>query len=294
MRLAYLAFLSLAACKPSATVENTMPVANLQSVRTVIVRGHTNAFAAQGNAMMLENSVLGHVQQQCGFERVERASNRPADVIIDLNITNISRGGGWLNNQAQANIDTLVVLTDGQSGELMGTARVHGKSSGMIVNNSMPESEAIEVVGKTVADLLAKSGCGGARVARVEPPRPVTPPPRPTGTGSGTVAMGSAAGSASLISNPVDESHRADAEALNTQGREKLQGGDMQGALDLFARANQLLPDARYEFNVCLALEALQRWAEADGACRRARGMAPEARLVEKIDLRLDLIAHHQ
>jgi hypothetical protein len=267
----------LAACHPSATVEHTMPVANLKIYRTVALRVHATAFASQGQAMYLESAVLEKLQRQCGFEQIGRAGTSPADVVLDLNITNAARGGGgWISNQSQANLDALLVLTDGGDGELLGTARIHGESSGMIINTGSPEHEAIDIVAKTVADLLAKSGCTGPRVARATPPPPPPPPPD----------QGSAA--------PPDEAHRAQADALNEQGKEKLYGADLAGAVAAFQQANALVPDPRYEFNACLALEAQQQWNDAIAACRAAHDMKPPVELAAKIDHRLDLLQHHQ
>jgi hypothetical protein len=270
----------IAGCHPSAVVENTMPVANLQSYRTVALRVHSTAFAAQGQAMFLERAVLDKLHQQCGFEQVGQAGTTPADVTLDLNITNTGRGGsGWITNSSTATIDTLLVLTDGQDGELLGTARIHGQSSGMIVNNAPPENEAIDVVAKSIADLLAKSGCGGPRIARQKPPEP--PPP----------AAGSAA---QTTAAPPDETRRAEAETLNSQGKDKLYGADLPGALTAFQQANALVPDARYEFNVCLTLGVQQQWDNAIAACRQARAMNPPEKLATKIDRRLDLLQRHQ
>ncbi|HEY5949346.1 MAG TPA: hypothetical protein VIV40_27820 [Kofleriaceae bacterium] len=278
----------VASCHPSATVEHTMPVANLQSYRTVALRVQSTAFASQGQAVYLEQAVVQKLKERCGFEQIVRPGAAPADVILDLNITNVARGGGgWVSNSSQATIDTLLVLSDGQNGDLLGTARIHGKSSGMIVNNSAPEGEAIDVVAKTVADVLAKSGCSGPRIARTEPP---PPPPTGTGSGSGSGSAGSGQGSAAAAS----EAHRAEAEALNEQGKDKLRSADIAGALAAFQQANQLVPDARYEYNVCLALEAQERFADAIAACKQARSMSSEQRLVAKIDHRLELLSNHQ
>jgi hypothetical protein len=264
-----------------------MPVANLQSYRTVALRVRTVA-STQGQALFLERAVADKLRRQCGFEQITRPGKTPSDVLIDLNITKMGRGGGGLiTNPNQANLDTLLVLTDGQSGELLGTARIHGQSSGMIINGVPPENEAIDVVAKTVADTLAKSGCAGPRVARAEPPPP-PPPPAGSGSDAGSASQGSAA------APPPDESHRAQAEALNDQGKDKLQSADMAGALAAFQQANTVLPDARYTFNICLAFEAQEQWDNASAACKQARTMNPEARLATKIDHRLELIAHHQ
>ena len=279
-----------------------MPVANLQSYRTVALRVRSTAFASQGHAVSLEAAVLQTLQQKCGFTQVGDAGATPADVVLDLNITGVGRGGGgFISNPNLAKIDTLLVLTDGQSGDLLGTARIHGKSSGMIVNNAVPETEAIEVVAKTVADLLVKSGCSGPRVARAEEPAvPSGPGPGPV-AGQGSASAGSAstlsasAGSASAGSaSAPDETHRLEAEALNEQGKEKLRGADLPGALAAFQQANALVPDPRYVFNLCLVYESEEQWGKAVASCRQARAMNPQPKLLTKIDHRLELLQHRQ
>lgn len=266
-----------------------MPVANLQSYRTVGLRVRSTAFASQGRAMYLEAAVTQRLRQQCGFEYVGPPGGTPTDVVLDLNITNAGRGGGGLiTNSSQAFIDTLLVISDGHDGDLLGTARIRGKSSGMIINNAPPENEAIDVVAKTVADLLAKSGCSGPRIARAEPP----PTPTPVVGSTGTTG-GSNDGSTSdpgETTPPPDDARRAQAEALNEEGKEKLRGADIPGALAAFEQANSLVPDPRYVYNTCLAYEAQERWDDAIAACKRARTMNPEARLVAKIDNRIGLI----
>ena len=267
----------LIACKPSATIDSTMPVANLQSYQTVGVRMHTNAFASQGQALMLEKNVIDNLRLKCGFSSVDRAGSTPADVVLDLNITSVSRGGGGMIS-SQAVVDTLVVLTDGQAGELLGTVKIKGKSSGMIINNNVPETQALEVVAKTIGDLLAKSGCAGPRVAKAEPPPVVAPPPV-----AGT--------------NPppaIDESKRPQAEGFNDQGKEKLYAADLAGALALFQQAAGLIPDAKYQYNVCLTLGAQEQWDPAIQACEKARSMSPSAALNAKIDTRIGLLQKRQ
>jgi hypothetical protein len=262
---------ALAGCKPSAIVERTMPVASLRAYRTVALRVKSTAFAAQGQATLLEMSLSQRLRGQCSFQQV--AAGAPADVVLDLNITNMLRGGdGWVRNNSQAIVETLLVLSDGQSGDLLGTARIRGKSSGMIINSGLPENEAVQAVAKSVGDLLAQSGCGGPRIARAEPAPPVP-----------AVTDGSAA-------PPPDDKHRADAEALNEAGKEKLRGADVPGAVAAFQQAIALVPDPRYFYNLCIAHEAGEKWADAIAACSQARSLNPEPRLVAKIDARLDVL----
>ncbi|MBL0219820.1 MAG: hypothetical protein IPQ07_38895 [Myxococcales bacterium] len=268
--------LLIAGCHPSATVEKTMPVASLGSYRTVSVRVHSSAFAAQGQAMYLEAQVLEKVRQKCGFERVDRADGGAADVLIDLNITGTGHGGGgWVSNSSTATVDTLLVLTDGQDGQLLGAAKIRGKSSGMIINNAPPENEATGAVAKSVAELLAKSGCTGPRIAKVVDPV-VTPPD----TGSG--------GSGSAAIAPPDESHRAEAEAKNDLGKEKLYAADYAGALGAFQAAFSLVPDPKYQFSICIVFGVQEQWDTAVAACQKAKSMNPPPALAAKIDRRIE------
>ncbi|MGE0547021.1 MAG: hypothetical protein AB7O24_32535 [Kofleriaceae bacterium] len=277
----WLLIAAIVGCRPSATVENTMPVANLQAFRTVALNVRSTAFASQGRAQFLEQAVVAKMRQHCAFAYVGRPGQAPADVMLDLNITNAGRGSsGWGSPSSVAMIDTLLVLSDGQSGELLGTARIQGKSSGTLMGGAPSESEAVDEIAKSIANLLAKSGCAGPRLARVDP---TPPPPGPSGQGSGQ-------GSGSTTATP-DDARRAEAEALNEQGKEKLRSADIAGALAAFQQANTVVPDAKYQFNVCMAFEAGEQWANAQTACQQARSMNPDAKLLAKIDRRLELLA---
>jgi Flp pilus assembly protein TadD len=123
----------------------------------------------------------------------------------------------------------------------------------------------------------------------------VPEPPPTTGTGTTGTTTGSAGTGTGTGSNTAqpDEEKVAQAEALNEQGKDKLRSADMAGALADFQRANQVAPDARYQYNVCLAYEALEQWQNAVAACKQARGMTTDERLVAKVDHRLDLLAAH-
>ena len=266
-----------------------MPIANLQTYRSIALRVRSTVFGAQGLAAFMENAVAARLKQKCGFESIAPAANGAADVILDLTITKHARGGdGWIRNSNQVVMDTLLVLSDGQDGDLLGTAAIHGKSSGTVVNNAPQENEAIDVIARTVADVLWKSGCGGPRIARA--PTPV--PDQGSGAGSGSAVVGTGSGSAGPAT--PDESRRAEAEGLNNQGKEKLFAADTGGALALFQQANGVLPDPKYQFNVCLAFGAMERWDEATSACKQARAMNPSEKLAAKIDQRLDGLKQRQ
>lgn len=254
-----------------------MPVASLNSYRTVALRVHSSAFAAQGQAMFLEQQTLDNLRKKCGFERVE-AGGGAADVILDLNITGAGKGGGsWVSSGSSAYVDTLLVLTDGQDGQLLGAAKIRGKSSGVIINNAPPENEATGAVAKSVGELLAKSGCTGPRIAKVVDPGPTPPPP-----GDGSAAP------------QPDESHRPEAEASNDQGKEKLYAADYAGALAAFEKANSLVPDAKYQFSICIVYGVQDQWDTAVAACQKARGMNPPPALAAKIDRRIELLQHRE
>lgn len=274
----------LAACHPSASVQRTMPIANLQTYHSVGLR-ITAVPQAQGQAYYLENAVLDRLHRTCGFESVTRAGGAPTDLILDLNVVAAGRGGsGWIQNANLATIDTLLVLSDGSNGELLGSARIHGQSSQMALNTSNPEQQAVDVVAQTIGDILGKSGCGGPRLAKV------APPPPPPNTGSAT-APGQGSGSAVATSG---DGHRADADKLNDQGKDKFRTADLNGALAMFEQANNVDPDPRYVLNICLAYEALEKWGDATASCKQARAMNPPPDLAAKIDHRLDLLKAKQ
>jgi tetratricopeptide (TPR) repeat protein len=284
-----------------------MPVANLQTYRTVALRVQAVP-QAQGQAYYLESDVLSRLAQVCGFEGLGRYNGSPADLYLDLNVLAAGRGGGgWITNSNLATVDTLLVLTDGQSGDLIGSARIHGQSSAMAINNTNPDQQAVAMVAKTIAEMLVQSGCTGKRIARA------APPPRPPATGSGGTSTGGTStggtgsvasssgttGSATTVvkaSQPVAdvEAHRAEAEKLNEDGKAKVRSADLTGAITLFTQANQLAPDARYVFNLCYAYEAQQQYQQAVASCQQARGMNPAPELRDKIDKHLELLAHRQ
>lgn len=285
--------IAIAGCRPSATVEQTTPIANLQTHRTASLRVTSNAFASQGHAAYLETAVMTKLREKCGFSRVDRVGGEPADLMLDLSITRIGRGGGLMSNENQATIDALLVITDGESGDLIGASKIRGKSSGMIVNNNVPEQQAIDVMAQSLADVFVKSGCAGPRVAKAAPP---PPPPVETGSAGSAVADGSGAadpgtGSGTVVTPPGDGAKNPEAEAINEQGKEKLRGGDVAGALAAFQQAAQISPDARYVYNVCLTYQAMEKIDTAISECKRARSMNPDARLAAKIDQRLGLLA---
>ncbi len=248
-----------------------MPVANMQYYHSVALRVRSNVMGYQGFAQLLEQSVNNNLRQKCGFDAVAGA-NEKAELVLDLNITKAGKDSGFITIQNQTVMETLLVLSDGQSGDLLGTARISGNSAAMTTNNANPDQEAIEVVAKTIGDLLVKSGCSGPRIARapVEPRQPEAPQPG------------------------VDESHRDAAEKLNEDGKNQMFGAHLPEALALFQQANALLPDARYQFNVCLALGVMEKWDDAIGACSRAKTMNAKPELVAKIDRRIEALKNHQ
>jgi hypothetical protein len=281
-----------------------MPVANLDSYQTVAVRVRATAPGLRRLAGGLKQQLDARLAQQCtGFQEVPPDA-QGVDMMVDLNLTAANRGGtGPIRNMSQENVETLLVLSDGSTGELLGTSRIHGQSSGLQQGIGSPEAEAVGVVAKAVADVLVTSGCTGPR--KPKPPLPVVATNPPSGGSDGGTTTGPGPGpgptpppgpgsSAPPPAPTPDPQVLAKAEALNDSGKDKLRSADVPGALADFQQATTVLADARYEFNVCLAFEAEQSWNDAIGACKQAQGMSPKAELVVKINARLDLLQHHQ
>src|SRR5687767_3784181 len=75
----------------------------------------------------------------------------------------------------------------------------------------------------------------------------------------------------------------ARAEALNDQGKVLFsEEKDYAGAAEKFRLAISLLPDARYFYNLCAALEKLGRYEDALNACDSVFTHQPRPELAQK------------
>ena len=280
---AWFVAVALLGCHPSASVERTMPVANLQTYRTVALRVSA-VQQAQGQAYYLESSVLDRLHRQCGFEAVGRATGQPADLVLDLNVTARRPWRQRLDHQLEPR-------------HARHAARPHRRPERRADRLGPHPRPVVADVGQQ-----QQPGAAGRRRRRDDDRRHArqvrlhgpahregrTPPPPPnTGSGSADAGQGSAAA-------PDTEAHRADADKLNDDGKAKFRTADLDGAIALFQQANQLAPDPRYVFNICLAYEAQQQCQQATTSCQQARAMNPKPELPAKIDHRLDLLAHKQ
>jgi len=61
------------------------------------------AFAANGLASLLENTLAGKLRQSCGFESIVPVAQGKTDVVVDLNIVSTARGstGGSSTTRAR-------------------------------------------------------------------------------------------------------------------------------------------------------------------------------------------------
>ena len=276
--------LAVAGCRPSATVQSTTPVANLQPYRLLLVRGTGAADFRRGRlAVHLQRAVSDAARVHCGFSDVRvghRANDRSADLILDLTLMRAFRGGsGLVQNENLATVDVKLVLSDGIDQELIGSADIRGKSSGIVIGNESPERQAIGAVADQIAGILVRSGCAGPRIARARPERRL--PSADTIADTGEPAQGDQGGA-------NDTATRAEAE--NDEGKRLFRAADVSAAKTHFETAISLHRDPRYVFNLCLAEEALGSFDAAVSACQRVLHMKPDKQLSEKAKLRLKLI----
>lgn len=254
----------------------TTPVANLQAYQTALVR----VSSAQGlnqYTPVLEFATTDFMQKRCSFARIvspTQVGNLKPDLIVDLNIRRAERGGqGFIKNPNLATVDVTMVLSDGIDESLLGSAEIVGKSAAVAVEDNDPENEALIAVAKRVTDILGKSGCVGDRVARATPPpmeQEPTPPP----------------GNAELPPEQL-----AQAEAANDEGKRLFRAAKIAAAKAQFEQALNVTKDPRYYFNLCLAHEALSEFDSAVQACQSVLATSPEARLADKANQRLEIIA---
>ena len=268
--------LALASCRPSATVRGTTPIANLQPYRGLLVRGTGASESGAGDLTgLLEQVASDRIRTRCAFSDVRMGGEEDdgsSDLILDLTVQNAYRGGsGLIQNENLATVDVKIVLSDGIDEELIGSADIQGKSSGVVVGNESPEDEAVKAVADRVVQILVKSGCAGKRIARARPAKPRDAVAQPISASGGDAA--------------------AKAEAENEEGKRLFRSADVKSAKVRFQAAIRLHRDPRYVFNLCLAEEALGAFDAAESACKRALGMKPDKPLADKVKLRLELIA---
>ncbi len=265
--------LGLAACGPSASVKRTTPVANLQSYQNVLVRVGSSPGLEQYTSI-LEFATADTVTKRCAFSRVVNPAQlgqvRP-DLLVDLNIRQTARGGtGFIKNPNLATVNVTMVLSDGIDESLLGSAEIVGKSSAVGIDGADPENQALIAVAKRVTAILSKSGCVGQRVARVQAPvAPAEPAPQPG----------------------ITPEQLAQAEAANDEGKRLFRSAQIPAAKEQFIQAISIVPAPKYQFNLCLAHEALNEYDEATAVCQAIVTSGTEPRLTEKAQQRLTIIA---
>jgi hypothetical protein len=285
----------VAGCTPSATVQRTTPVANLQPYTGMVVRGTRAGRFGRGRlAFVLERAAVARIRRACSFRQVHAANRRtepgPDDLLLDLTVQRSFRGGGGglVQNENLATVDVKAVLSDGVDMELVGSADIRGQSGGLVIGEQSPEEEAINAVADSVTQMLVRSGCRGRRIARAHRPpasdqRGEEPgPDGQEGTDPGTDPTGLTLAS---------EDPMAKAEAANEEGKRLFRAADVAAAKVQFREAIRLHRDPRYVFNLCLAEEALGSIDAAITTCRRVQGMKPDGALAEKVKLRLKILA---
>lgn len=301
----------LAGCRPTATVQRTTPVANLQPYRGVVVRGTRARSHRMGRlSNMLEYAAVDRIRSQCAFLDVHPASESPDtgpdDLYLDVTVQRAFRGGGAIiQNESQATVDVKLVLSDGADMELVGAADIRGQSAGIVVSQLTPEEEAINAVADSIAQILVRSGCTGPRIARVRPTqRPDRRPDRPDPGDQGDPSDPGDQGDPSDPNDPGDGSVElvsdgqggavAKAEAANEEGKRLFRTADVAGAKARFQAAIRLHRDPRYVFNLCLAEEELKALDAAEATCRSVLTMKPDRALSDKVKLRLKILADKQ
>lgn len=266
------ALVALGACGPTASVKRTTPVANLQQYQNVLVRVGSSP-GLEHYTSVLEFAATDNLMQHCAFTRVTGPSQMGqtrADLLVDLNIRTTQRGGGgFIKNPNLATVNVTMVLSDGIDESLLGSAEIVGKSSAVAMQGADPENQALIAVAKRVTTVLAKSGCSGTRIARAAPdPKPAEPTTRPG----------------------ITPEQLAQAEAANDEGKRLFRAAEIAAAKSQFQQAIAISPDPKYQFNLCLAHEALSEFDQAVAACQSVINAGAEERLTEKAQQRMGII----
>lgn len=293
-------------CGASAKVTRSTPVADLQTYRVAGIRAQ-GIPQATGLVEQLGMSTVSSVMEKCQFDSVvlDGQAGAQPDLWIDLNLQKSFRGGtGIIQNENKATVEVLMVLSDGIDDELLGSAYITGESSSVAISGTSPEGSAVDAVAKVIGDLLGKSGCTGTRVARA--PDPVEPPPGdddddtppPSDDDDDDVPPPDDDDDDMPPGDDDDDDDtpnpeaaaKAAAEALNDEGKSLFKNGNVNGAVAKFEQAADTFPDPRYNYNLCVGYENLERYDEAAAQCQMVIDAKPEKRLIDKATNRLGII----
>ena len=264
--------LSAAACGPGGSMKTLVPVKQkIGAYSSVMVRA-TAAPANEAEAQQIENIAAYRIRTLCGYPTVltyRVSPQTPAELLVDLRIGSVERVGsgeraalGGLAGQAR--VALALDLIEVTSGSRVGAVQIEGLSSGGSAFAGTTE-EAIEQTVNRVQRFLADSGC------QVHPPGyaaagPVTGPDAP---GGNVAPPGTQA--------PAGAGPALQAEGLNQEGKDLYKAKSYAAAAEKFRAAASLVPDARYDLNLCLALKATKDWPGATTACERAaQASSPE------------------
>ncbi len=258
-RLCFLAAgLAVLGCRPSAQIQRASKIANLQVFEHALVRVRSpNVSTATIGS--LGNQIADKIYGRCAFRSVSYPARGAlgTDLIVDVNI---------LESGKKNQLNISLVLSDGVSDELLGSANIQGVS-GVFRSKA---SQASAAVASEVASLLRYSGCNDPRIARRTQP---------------------AAQSSEL--SRISPAQKKDAEEKNGEGKQLFRAGNVEAAKALFIDAVSLSPDPKYQFNLCLAHEGLGEIARAKAACRKTLDMGPPDYLRRKVQLRLEILSEN-
>jgi tetratricopeptide (TPR) repeat protein len=286
----FLAALAALACQPTASVRHAVPLANLKPYRTVLIRVNASV-PADREKVALETAASERLSRLCRFQGVTLASRGAdkADLFLDLNIVRVNRVSERPlidRVRSRSEIAIAMVLTDGATDELVGSAEIQGQAASELTSGDT--WQAISIAADEIAHLMTTSGCAIPRSAPVTAEKTATED-RAKNTDEPPPAAGGGEAGDDTAAEASNEPPRGDhtganprAEALNEEGKDRFRRGDLEGALQRFRAAIELSPDPRFYFNLCLALEHQKNYARALTACQRVIDLETEPRLVEK------------
>lgn len=245
-------------CGPSGSLKTVVPVkGKVGAYNSVMVRV-TSAPANDSEAQQIENITAYRIRTLCGYPTVltyRVSPQTPAELLVDLRIGSVERVGSALGGLAgQARVALALDLIEVGTGTRVGAAQIEGLSSGGSAFAGTTE-EAIEQTVNRIQRFLADAGC------QVHPPGYATATP-PTGTDGGVTPPGGGV--------PAGAGPALQAEGLNQEGKDLYKAKSYAAAAEKFKAAATLVPDARYDLNLCLALKATKDYDGALAACQRA------------------------
>lgn len=296
-RLRWVVLLGAVACSSTGRLRTTMRTNHSIGGRDTMLVRVTSDFPAYDEVVKLESQTAAAMRQVCGYGRVLVASatpEGPADVVFDMRIVRLvdvdsQKRSKWGAFAGAAKIGVKIQVTDVWTRKMLGAAYAYGESGSVAVSEGGTTDDAIARVVEKSIEYARNQGCA-LRRERVVTEADVDEVVEEEQVAAPASGPSVTANTAATVTIGPESDAAIKAETANDEGKSLYKQEKFADAAARFRTASSFRADARYSFNLCLALEALKEYDAALAACGQVYALTPSDSLEAKTEARIKLI----